>query len=151
MSIEETNKPLLIKGNNHIDKRGKLSFVNNFSMEKIKRFYTIAHPSTEIVRAWQGHKYQSRSFHVISGCFWIACVRIDNWEKPSQQLEVEIYQLKSDEPSVLHIPRGYANGVKAKAKESILISFSDNSYENLQAGDEYRYDSEMWLNWNDLN
>ena len=51
-------QPYIIDGAVHNDHRGTVAFVNDFDMSPIKRMYTITHPSTTVVRAWQAHKNQ---------------------------------------------------------------------------------------------
>lgn len=150
MIIENRKSPFFIHGDKYVDERGSLSYINDFSLEKIKRFYAITHPNTDIIRAWQGHKFQPRYFHVIRGAFWVACVKIDNWLTPSNNLKVELFKIDADQQnSVLYIPAGYANGIKAIRKESSLISYCEDFLnENLE--DNYRFDNNMWLNWNKL-
>jgi dTDP-4-dehydrorhamnose 3,5-epimerase len=150
MNIKSSQTPFLIKGGEHLDERGKLSFVNDFSLEKIMRFYTITHSDTNVIRAWQGHKKQPRYFYVASGSFWIACVKIDDWLNPSKNLKVNLFQLNGDnQASVLYIPPGFANGIKAIKEESKLISFCEDLL-NENSGDNYRYNKNMWLDWNIL-
>lgn len=151
MSIWNNNSPQLIEGGKHQDHRGTISFINDFSLERIKRFYTLLHPNTDIVRAWQGHKKQSRCFHVTKGVFCIACVKIDDWESPSKSLRANTFIIKSEEPSVLFVPKGYANGIKALQNDSILLAFSETSFDNKIENDEFRYDSNLWVDWKSIN
>jgi hypothetical protein len=52
--------PTIITGGSHTDNRGTISFVNDFKFEGVERFYTIHHPNTKIIRAWQGHTQESK-------------------------------------------------------------------------------------------
>ncbi|WP_299434136.1 WxcM-like domain-containing protein [uncultured Aquimarina sp.] len=149
MNTNKSNIPSLIEGGKHSDERGDISYVNDFSLENIKRFYSISHPSTKTIRAWQGHKKEPKYFYAVSGSFWIACVKIDNWSKPSENLKVDLFKLNSEKTSILYIPPGYANGIKAIKEESKLISFCEDSLED-SSNDNYRYDYKMWLDWNNL-
>ena len=150
MSTKINSTPYIINGGNHIDDRGTVSFINEFSLEKIKRFYIIENSQIDTVRAWQGHKNQPRYFHVVSGSFWVACVRVDDWAEPSKSLIAEVFRLESDkQTSVLYIPPGYANGIKAIDENSKLISFCEDLLDE-NSDDNYRYDQNMWLDWNNL-
>ncbi|WP_198412974.1 WxcM-like domain-containing protein [Flagellimonas nanhaiensis] len=151
MNMWENSNPKLIKGGIHQDHRGSISFVNDFSLGRIKRFYTLSHPNTSIVRAWQGHKKQTRCFHVTKGVFFVACVKIDDWENPSKSLQAETFILDSKEPSVLFVPKGYANGIKALQNDSILLSFSETAFDDKIEDDEFRYDSNLWVDWKSIN
>lgn len=68
----------LIKGGIYVDDRGLLKFVNDFSLEDIKRFYVI-YSNNGIIRAWQGHKKEIKYFYPIKGEFKIYTVKIDDW------------------------------------------------------------------------
>jgi dTDP-4-dehydrorhamnose 3,5-epimerase-like enzyme len=144
-----TNKPLLIAGGIYEDKRGKLAYVNEFNFNDVKRFYTIHNKSINIVRAWQGHRFENKYFYVISGSFLICNVKIDNWKNPSKNLPVEKFILSSNVSQILIIPAGYANGIKALEENSEILVFSSNALED-SSNDEYRFDEDMWLNWDNF-
>lgn len=59
----------LIQGGVFEDNRGKFIFANDFDLTPIQRLYHIHHPDTEVVRAWQGHKVESKWFHCIKSSF----------------------------------------------------------------------------------
>ncbi|WDO14463.1 WxcM-like domain-containing protein [Flavobacterium sp. WW92] len=139
-------EPKIIQGGTYEDERGKLSFVNDFDLSAVKRYYIIEHPDTSVIRAWQAHKKEQKWFQVISGSFLVAVVRPDNWEKPSEKLEVRKVILKADKNQVLHIPGNFANGFKALEPNSRMIIFSDFSVEE-SSKDNFRFESQMWLDW----
>ena len=143
------NKPHIISGGKHSDDRGELIYFNDFDMSAVKRFYQIsiqAPVSNNQIRAWQGHRIEEKYFYVNQGEFLIAAVQIDNWENPSKNLIPEIFILKSDIPQVLHLPAGYANGIRPLKDNSILTVYSTLTLEeSLQ--DDYRFDKELWLDW----
>ena len=134
----------LIKGNSFTDQRGSLRFVNDFKFEGIKRFYTITHPDTFIIRAWQGHKIETKHFIVSKGKFLICWIEIDNWENPGKELKINRQILSADEPQLLIVPAGHANGFKALEDDSTLIIFSDLELED-SSKDIYRFESDYWL------
>lgn len=133
----------LIKGNNHKDHRGIIRFVNDFHFEKIKRFYTITHPDTNIIRAWQGHKLESKYFYVTKGSFLINWIEIDNWEKPSTDLKINAHTLSETQSEILIIPPGHVNGFKALEPDSTMIVFSDMTLEESK-NDDFRFDLDYW-------
>ncbi len=141
------SEPSVIAGGEFSDARGKISYVNDFLLERVKRFYIIEHPSTEVVRAWQAHKYEEKWFYVIEGSFVVSWVKIDNWETPSADLKSEYRNLTSSKSEILHIPGGFANGFKALNPSSKLLIFSNFTTEE-SSGDIFRYDSRLWFNWN---
>ncbi|MDI5887449.1 dTDP-4-dehydrorhamnose 3,5-epimerase family protein [Flavobacterium yafengii] len=138
--------PEIILGRSYQDERGKLTFVNDFNLSEIKRYYIIEHTDINIIRAWQGHKMEQKWFQVISGSFLVAVVKPDNWENPSFDIQIERFILKSDNTQVLHIPGGFANGFKALETNSKMIVFSDLTLEEA-ANDNFRFDSNLWFDW----
>lgn len=138
--------PNIIQGGSYEDERGRLIFVNDFDLSEVKRYYIIEHPYLSVVRAWQGHKREQKWFQVISGSFLVSVVKPDNWENPSEDIESETFELKATENKVLHIPGGFANGLKALETNSRMIVFSDFSV-NESKSDNFRYDSQLWFDW----
>lgn len=135
----------IIHGNIFSDDRGSLSFVNNFSLQPIVRFYEIEPKDTSVIRAWQGHKKESKWFYCTHGSFNIKLVKLDSFENPSENLDVFSYELNSDTPNILFIPGGYANGIKANSEGSKLLIFSNFDLETSKQ-DDYRYQSDKWIN-----
>lgn len=134
---------MLIQGSSFKDERGTLHYVNDFHFEGIKRFHTIFHPDISVIRAWQGHKIESKHFFCTRGKFLIAWVEIDNWDKPGMELQVNKIILSEDLPQMLTIPPGNANGFKALESDSQLISFSTLTLEEAKK-DDYRYPVNYW-------
>ncbi|GAB1418889.1 WxcM-like domain-containing protein [Bacteroidales bacterium] len=134
----------LIKGNIHKDHRGIVRFVNDFDFERIKRFYTITHPDTSVIRAWQGHKLETKYFYVNKGSFLINWIEIDNWQQPSKELEINSYTLSDTQSEILIIPPGYVNGFKALEPDSTMMVFSDMLLEDSK-NDDYRFPEDYWM------
>lgn len=145
----KTPKPQLIVGNQHSDQRGTLSFINAFDMTPIKRMYTIVHPSTKIVRAWQAHKIESKYFKCIKGRFLIAVVAIDDWQQPSSDLRAQTFVLDAQNTEVLCVPGGYANGFKALDADAELLVFSNLDLEAAK-DDQFRFEEGLWMDWGDV-
>lgn len=133
----------IIKGGSHSDHRGTISFVNDFDMNPVRRFYVISHPDTEIVRGWRAHKIEQRWFQVLYGAFLIRLVKIDNWESPSKNLPVEKFTLFADNNEVLYIPAGYGTLIQAIQKNSRIIVYGDYGIENANL-DDYLYPSDYF-------
>jgi dTDP-4-dehydrorhamnose 3,5-epimerase-like enzyme len=133
----------IIEGNIYSDARGSVSFVNDFKFTDIERFYVISNSEENPIRAWQGHKLDSKNFYCVQGSFKISFVKIDNWEQPSKYLKVESVILKSSESKVLHIPFGYANAVESLEKDSKLISFSTLPLDQAP-DDDVRFEPNYW-------
>ncbi len=139
-------KPELIEGGSFTDERGTVAFVNDFDLKDVRRFYTITHPETETVRAWQGHREESKWFYCLRGSFRVAVVKIDDWENPSDKLPASSFTLNESESQVLFVPPGFANGFRALKPGSELLVFSDKSLDE-SAGDDFRFDKNLWYNW----
>lgn len=139
--------PYVITGNEHIDNRGKLCFINGFDMTPIKRMYTIEHPSTSVIRAWQAHNIESKYFKCLKGRFIVAAVAIDDWDNPSPVLQPKTFILEARTNEVLCIPGGHANGFKALDPESQLLVFSDMDLDSAK-DDQFKFDPHLWMDWN---
>lgn len=144
----KNNFPKIIKGGVHTDTIGKLKFVNDFDFltYKIRRFYCVINNNIEVIRACQAHKYESKFFFVTSGKIMVQVVKIDDWELPSNNLEVQKYSLTENDNSILFIPSGYANGFKSLTSNSSLMVFSDRTLEESES-DDFRFDKYMWSDW----
>jgi len=130
--------PVLIPGGQHADHRGTLTFLNDFNMSEIKRFYIIQNKDIDIIRAWRAHKIEQRWFYAVDGEFLIKVVKIDSFESPAKHLPVEEYLISAKSNQVLHIPVGYATSVQATTNESKLLVFADYGIENAKL-DDYLY------------
>lgn len=140
------NELKLIKGGLAVDDRGTVSFVNDFSFENVKRFYAVENHKAGFIRAWHGHKKESKYVLVDKGSAMICAVKIDNWENPSQDLKIERFVLSENSPSILYIPKGFANGFMSLTEDTKLIFYSTSILED-SLGDDYRYDSRYWDPW----
>ena len=59
------NKPSIIEGGIHVDERGKINFVNNFSLNEIKRFYLTEHFDIATIRAYSCMLSNNAGFFVL--------------------------------------------------------------------------------------
>ena len=130
--------PHIIKGNSYTDSRGVLQFNNDFNAFGVKRMYTIQNKDTEFVRGWQGHKVEKRWFSVVQGSFKIILIAIDDWVRPSLNLEQYHFVLNSQNMDVLHVPSGYVSSIQALKSSSKLLLMSDYALGEIE--DEYRFD-----------
>ncbi|SHG93828.1 cupin domain-containing protein [Flavobacterium defluvii] len=135
--------PEVIQGGNFSDHRGTISYVNDFSFNDIERFYIITNSEENPIRAWQGHKLDSKNFYCVSGSFKIHFVKIDNWESPSKNLPVETIIVSEGDSKIVQIPPGYANAVQSLESNSKLISFSTLPLTKVKE-DDARYPSDYW-------
>ena len=140
-----SNEHQIIQGNIFSDDRGLLSFVNDFSLKPIVRFYEITPKDSSLIRAWQAHKKESKWFYCSQGAFIVKIIKLDSFENPSDNLTVFSFELNANNPQVLFIPGGYANGFKAISEESKLIVYSNFELEASKL-DDYRFETNKWIN-----
>jgi dTDP-4-dehydrorhamnose 3,5-epimerase-like enzyme len=130
--------PSIIKGNSHTDKRGTITFNNDYDATEVLRIYFIKNKDLDLVRGWQGHKVEKRWFSAVQGSFKIKIIAIDDWENPSETLEKYEFILKANSFDVLHIPQGYVTSIQALDENAKLMAMSD--YKLGSGKDEYRFD-----------
>lgn len=133
-----------IQGGIAKDHRGQIRFVNEFDMSLVKRFYIIKNSDLELVRGWKAHRIEQRWFYVLTGSFCIDLVKIDDWDKPSQHLEIERIILAAKDIRVLHVPAGYGTAFQALEKESEILVFADYHLDHASL-DDHTYDMNYFL------
>lgn len=117
----------IIDGNLHRDCRGAVRFVNDFDMSQVVRMYFIE-PKLGVIRAWQGHKRETKWFCAAHGDFLVKTINMNTFEKKE-------YNLKATESKVLEISGGHYNGLEALEEGSVLIVFSDVDLDSSKADD----------------
>ncbi len=138
--------PTLIHGEIAADDRGEVRFVNEFSFENIRRFYIVSNHRAGFIRAWHGHQKEEKYVTVVSGAALICAVEIDHWDQPSKNLEVHRFALSAAKPTVLNIPKGYANGSMTLTEDAKIVYFSTATLEE-SLKDDTRFDSRYWDPW----
>ena len=133
----------LLSGSIHSDERGILKFFNDIDLAAIVRFYEIAPSSTKTIRAWQGHMEEKKWLYCLSGSFVVNLIKIDDFQNPFEQTKAERFVLSENDPRVLFVPGGYANGFKAETEGSKLMVFSNFSVTQTQK-DDFRYPAVQW-------
>lgn len=138
--------PTLTKGGFSADDRGIVRFVNGFRFDlaNIKRFYMLENWRPGFVRAWHGHRTESKYIMVVSGAALVQAVPLNNLEAilafPSiAECKLYSFVLTENEPAVLYVPGGYANGAKALIEGTRIMHFSDLAMEDTH-GDDVRFD-----------
>jgi dTDP-4-dehydrorhamnose 3,5-epimerase-like enzyme len=137
------SEPALIPAGLSVDDRGQLTFSNDFSFERIRRFYMLENFSTEVVRAFHGHLKEDKFVFVVSGSAIVAAVHLDDPVSPSQRIKPHRFVLSERQPRILHIPAGYANGFRALEEDTKIIFFSTVTLEE-SAKDDYRLPHDYW-------
>lgn len=146
MTKEHFNKPTILDGGLAVDDRGQVTFVNGFNFEGVKRFYMVSNHRQGFVRAWHAHKKEAKYVLVVKGAAIIGSVKIDNWQSPSKELEVNRFVLSEKNPKVLYIPAGYANGFMSLTEDAQLMFFSTSTLEE-SLDDDIRFDARHWDIW----
>ena len=133
----------LIKGMKKIDERGSVSFINEFSFKNVKRFYLVENIDTQLIRAFHGHMKEEKYVFVPSGKALVCIVPLSDHSHPSKDVTVEKFILSDDDPQILHIPGGYANGVRSLKENTKIIFFSTATlHESMQ--DDFRFSFDYW-------
>ena len=140
------DKPRIIEGGLAIDDRGQVAFVNGFEFDEVRRFYLVTNHAAGFVRAWHGHKRESKYVLVVRGAAKVGVVAIDDWRSPSRDGEVHQYVLSAWAPKVLYIPAGHANGFMTLTPEAQIMFFSTATLAETQA-DDFRFDARYWDIW----
>ena len=142
-------EPVLIEKGEATDNRGSLEFYNSVNLDDFKRFYIVSNPKKGTVRAWHGHKLESKLVKVIKGKFIVCTIQIDNWENPNR--DIKPFKFELDEKSgILYIPSGFANGAINLEPDSRILYFSSlNLQESKQ--DDFRFDSKFWNPWEEYS
>jgi dTDP-4-dehydrorhamnose 3,5-epimerase len=143
----QQKKPEILKGNSFSDERGELLFNNDFDMLPIKRFYIIRHTDKKVIRAWQGHQIEHKFFKCINGSFVVVWKKIDDFTNPNDANQPKFAILQKKENNILSIPPGYVNGLKALEDNSEILVFS-NFYLGEVSDDSFRFDKNLWFDWN---
>jgi dTDP-4-dehydrorhamnose 3,5-epimerase-like enzyme len=136
----------LIRGGIAVDDRGRLSFVNDFDLSQGRRFYIVENFAVGTVRAWHAHRHERKWVMAVAGAALACCVKIDDWESPSADAEVDRFVLSADQPAVLEIPGGYANGAMSLVSGTKLMYVSDATLE-ASLEDDIRFPARYWDPW----
>ena len=136
----------VIEGEIFKDHRGRISSLNSFHFDGVKRSYIIRHPDTSVIRGWHAHQHERKWFYCVQGEFSVALIKVDAWDSPSSDLIPEIHHLSDEDSKLVCVPGGYANCLKAWTPNSIMLVLSDKILEDALE-DSWRYDASMWVDW----
>ena len=105
--MESYAEPFIYSKEETQDFRGSLEYYNSLDLDKYKRLYIVKNPKIGTVRAWHGHKIESKLVKVINGNFCIFTIKIDNWDNPSKDLIPSKYEMDENSGilylSLIHI------------------------------------------------
>ncbi len=126
----------IINGGSTTDDRGTVRYVNDFTFDNVRRFYTVTNKNKDYIRDWHGHYKETIYAHVVSGSVLMGLINLKNNEAYK-------YLLEGAEPKILIIPPGYASSFQSLTDCAIVIYFSTASLEESET-DSYRYPAEQW-------
>jgi len=158
MHLLDSPEPCIIAGNQFVDDRGSVSFINDFDplAQGVRRLYTAENVKPDYIRAWHGHKKEGKFVLVTSGMAMIQVVSVsdaDEWVKDdawrndkageSPNIPISRFVLCGWQPKVLWIPPGFYNGFKTLKENTNVIFFSTSTLEKSK-GDDYRLDWDVF-------
>ncbi len=132
-----------MKGGLAKDHRGSVGFINEFDFSGVKRFYIIENIDSNEIRAFHGHMKEEKFVYVPHGKAIVCVVAVDNAKKPNPKNKVQRFILDSDEPSILHIPGGYANGTRSITPQTKILFFSTATIVDSK-NDDFRFPHDYW-------
>jgi dTDP-4-dehydrorhamnose 3,5-epimerase len=135
-----------MEGGIHIDDRGELAFVNTFDFRDVKRFYSVSTHRAGTIRAWHGHKVESKHFFAVRGALLVCCVAVDDWEQPSKALPIHRFVLSEHRSAVLEVPAGHANGFMSLTEDCKVVVFSSATLAASES-DDFRFPPRYWDPW----
>lgn len=147
--MRDISEPILIDKGEAEDNRGSVEFYNNLDFEQFKRFYIVTNPKNGTVRAWHGHKIESKLVKVLKGRFLVCTVKIDDWITPNKNNTVLKTEM-NEHSGVLFIPPGFANGAINLEPNSKILYFSSLHLEESKE-DDFRFDSKYWNPWDEYS
>lgn len=121
----------MIEGKNFVDDRGMLTFFNDFDFSDIKRMYLVRNHNAGFIRAWHGHKRESKYITVIKGAAIVAATPMSIHDDSFR------VTLSEYDPKILIVPPNYYNGFKTLTDDTIIQFFSTKTLEESQE-DDYR-------------
>jgi len=138
-----SQKPKVLKGFNHEDSRGLLSYNNSLDLSQFKRLYVIENSLEQPFRGWHGHEFESKIFITIFGKIRFGAIRVEDWANPNPLEEITVVELDSSCADAFFIPGGYANSILSlEAASKALVLSSSTLEESLL--DDYRVEPNFW-------
>lgn len=137
--------PTIVEGKRFVDTRGYLSFINDLDLTKYKRFYTVENHRQGFIRAWHGHKKESKAVVCLRGAAKIAIINMEESEGIScyERPIPTTFIIDASNPKAVIIPAGYANGAMNLTSDCIIMYYSDVTIEEAK-DDDFRFDWQHW-------
>jgi dTDP-4-dehydrorhamnose 3,5-epimerase len=139
-------EPLKIIGGRYVDDRGFLKaliFPEGFTP---KRLYSVNNWRSNFIRAWHGHKFESKLIYMSKGAGVIAAVHMSDLKAPDKNAPVHRFSIDSESHSAIFIPAGYANGLMSLTSDAEFTVISSATLDESK-GDDYRFPFDYWKVW----
>ena len=134
----------IIDGKKFCDDRGFVSYINDLDLSKYKRFYIVENHEQGFIRAWHGHKLESKAIICLRGAALITAVEFSSSGfDPDGEVCIDRITISAHGPQAVIIPAGFANGAKTLTPDCILMYLSDKTVEESKK-DDYRF---PWHHW----
>jgi len=139
-------EPQKISGGRFVDDRGflrALTFPEGFVP---KRLYSINNWRSNFIRAWHGHKLESKFIYMSRGSGMVAAVLMSDTVNPSKTENVHRFVIDSESHTAIYIPAGFANGLMSLTDDSEFTVISSATLDESK-GDDYRFPYDYWKAW----
>ena len=129
------------------DDRGSVRFVNDFNFEGVKRFYQVQNHRQGFIRAWHGHHNEGKYVYVPKGSIIFGAVPLQMLlDKTIDSKHVLKTIVSSNNPKVVYVPPGYANGFKTLEEGTIVQFFSTSTLQE-STNDDIRFEYDIVDIW----
>lgn len=147
----EKNNIKTINGAVATDDRGSVRFVNDFNFERVKRFYQVQNHVQGFIRAWHAHEKEAKYVYVAKGSALVGAIPLEHMLSIKAGAGVDVSKIfkitiSSNNPRIVYIPAGYANGFKSLEDNTIIQFFSTSSLED-SLGDDIRFEYDLVNIW----
>lgn len=139
-------EPQKILGGRFADDRGflkALTFPQGFMP---KRLYSVNNWRPHFIRAWHGHKLESKLIYMSKGAGIVAAVHMSDHIEPDKNAPVFRFTIDSESHTAIFIPSGYANGLMSLTNDAEFTVISNATLEESK-GDDYRFAFDYWKAW----
>ena len=140
------NEPHKISGGRFVDDRGFLKalvFPDGFAP---KRLYSVNNWRANFIRAWHGHKFESKLIYMSRGAGIVAAVFMSDTSKPDKSAQIFRFSIDSESHTAIYIPAGYVNGLMSLTSDAEFTVLSSASLDESKS-DDFRFPFDYWEAW----
>lgn len=139
-------EPQKISGGRFVDDRGFLKALVFPEGFVARRLYSVNNWRANFIRAWHGHKLESKLIYMSKGSGIVAAVFMSDTVSPDKTAPVYRFAIDSESHAAIYIPAGYANGLMSLTMDAEFTVISSASLEESK-GDDYRFPFDYWGAW----